>query len=135
MIRIQGIKHEFIKFPVGEPHVKLDLRVGQIPEAVVTFKFERSEEIVELLLICDALKRADKLLYRLEMDYVPFGRQDRVAVEGEAFSLKVFCDLINGLGFEKVSILDPHSDVTTALINNVEVMPQEDIFLKTYEEV
>ncbi len=41
-------------------------------------------------------------------------------VGGEPFSLKVFADLINSQNYEKVHILEPHSDVAGALINNLE---------------
>ena len=43
---------------------------------------------------------------------------------GDAFSLKPVCKLINSLNFDSVSILDPHSDVTPALLDRCRVVPQ-----------
>ena len=51
-------------------------------------------------------------------------------VKGESFSLKVFANMVNALGFNKVVTLDPHSDVTPALIDNVKVISQSDIIHK-----
>lgn len=39
---------------------------------------------------------------------------------GYMLSLKHVCSLINSLGFQKVRIMEAHSDVTTALLDNVE---------------
>ena len=84
----------------------------------VTFTFTKNEDIIELLLFADAAKRQGHRLRTLTMPYVPFSRQDRCNNPGEAFSLKVFCDLINNLNFNSVEIQDPHSDVIPALLNN-----------------
>jgi ribose-phosphate pyrophosphokinase len=43
---------------------------------------------------------------------------------GDSLSIKVFADLINALKFASVTIWDPHSDVTTAILDNVVVIDQ-----------
>lgn len=53
---------------------------------------------------------------------MPFARQDRVCNYGEAFSLKVVADMINSANFSKVVVLDPHSDMVEALINNCQAL-------------
>lgn len=130
MTIIKGIKIETLTFPTGEVNVKLskDPWWPPHPFVEVEFIFEGSDSIMELLLACDALKRRGYSLRHLKMDYVPFSRQDRVMTDGEALSLRVFCDMINDLGFEGVSIMDPHSDVTPALLNNCFVEEQHEIF-------
>lgn len=51
---------------------------------------------------------------------------DRVKNDDEVFTLKYFCDFINWLGFSSVYVLDAHSDVSTALLNNcVKENPKE----------
>ena len=120
------VPYKKFTFPVGEMQVNLE-PVGleeSYPFVEVTFNFERTEEIFELMLLCDALKRARKTLETLTLPYVPFSRQDRVNHEGESFSLKVFADVINSLGFLEVVITDPHSDVSPALIHNCKVHEQ-----------
>jgi len=62
--------------------------------------------------------------------YVPYGRQDRVAigVEGnEAHALKEFARIINAMEWSSVSVYDPHSDVTAALIDRVQVIERVDL--------
>ena len=120
-----NLSHSTFKFPVGEMQVSVgDLAMTGVN---INFTFEKNEDIIELLLFCDAAKRQGYKLSRLTIPYVPFSRQDRCNNPGEAFSLKVFCDLINGLQFDTVIIQDPHSDVTPALLNNCIVMNQWDL--------
>jgi ribose-phosphate pyrophosphokinase len=127
LITTQGFAYKKIQFPCGEPHVRItDTSPNRL--CSVTLDFERADEIVELLLVADALRRHGLRLRELVIPYVPFGRQDRVAAHGDCFSLKVFADLINGLRLDRVVVTDPHSDVTTALINNCEVIGQDQVF-------
>lgn len=47
-------------------------------------------------------------------------RSDRRFSEFQSFDLKLITDIINECGFGRIEILDPHSDVTLALIENSE---------------
>lgn len=69
------------------------------------------------------------------MPYVPNGRMDRTKSDCEVFTLKYFCDFINFLGFDRVSVFDPHSDVTPALIRNVEVITPNKIIDDVLNEI
>ena len=133
MIQGIGFEHTKFSFPCGELHVKL-----KNPErgrrVSLHFNFEKNEDLIELLLVCDALKQVGMILEGIAMPYVPFGRQDRAAVAGESFSLKVFADLINSCEAKVVEIIDPHSDVTTALINNCRVVTQDRVFARYFED-
>jgi ribose-phosphate pyrophosphokinase len=54
--------------------------------------------------------------------------------KGNSFPLKVFADIINSCNFEGVEVLDPHSDVSAALINNISITKQAEILsLKRHE--
>lgn len=59
------------------------------------------------------------LLINLCMPYIPHARQDR-NVSNRLFTLKYFAELINLMKFNRVFVLDPHSDVSMALIDRVE---------------
>lgn len=51
----------------------------------------------------------------LILKYIPYSRMDR-KISPFVFSLKYFCDFINDLNFNKVIVLDAHSNVSTALL-------------------
>lgn len=131
MIKGIGFKYEKFNFPCGELQVNVHSFVPFSP-VNIEFQYEKNEEIIELLLLCDALKRNNLFLSQLVLPYVPYGRQDRVNRPGEALSIKVFTELLNLCDAEEVLISDPHSDVTPALINNCRIQSQEEIFAKLF---
>jgi ribose-phosphate pyrophosphokinase len=124
-------KLEFKKFPGGELHIT-DSWVKQINtsvEPLIICRICNSDDLMKLCLFTDAYKRVfGKVFSHLVVPYLPYARQDRVANIGEALSIKVICNIINSLNINKITILDPHSDVCTALLDNVHVVPQWDIF-------
>jgi len=91
----------------------------------ITWHYESDAELFTV--ICLRKHFANKEMI-LEMPYCPHARMDRVKNNNEFFTLKHFADVINSLDFSEVKIYDPHSNVCTALINNVKVIP-------TYNEV
>lgn len=52
-------------------------------------------------------------------------------VAGDSFALKVFANQLNTLNFDKIFILDPHSDAAAAAINNCVAIPQETCLLQS----
>lgn len=125
MIKINGEIVEVNKFPDGTPRINLD--IANIEERkynsyfyiFVEWFYESNDELFYLLLIKKHLeKHFMNMRYFLFMPYVPNGRMDRTKHDDEVFTLKYFCDFINSLNFTTVYVLDAHSDVSTALLNN-----------------
>lgn len=124
-----GNTYEAFSFPAGERHVRANLREGLVH---VNFKFDGSDSIIDLLLFADCVKRSRvATLGVLIITYMPFGRQDRDATGNDSLSLKVFCDLVNGMNFMRVIVYDAHSPVTLALLNNCYEIPQHESLEKT----
>ena len=71
----------------------------------------------------------DDMEIYLYMPYIPNARMDRVKSSDEVFTLKWFAKFINELRFKQVVVLDPHSNVSAALIDNVRII-QPDKFIK-----
>jgi ribose-phosphate pyrophosphokinase len=114
-------KHFF--FGGGEQHIQLNAdRLHAAEFVTITLPFMQDSEIIKLALIVDALRREGCMSMCLKIPYFPAARQDRVCNVGEPLSVKVYADLINAMKFDRVVVFDPHSDVTPALINNVEVV-------------
>ncbi len=107
-------------FSGGEVHVKLK---GIDDDVIITTRLNSSDNIMKLLLTVDALKRSGTSSINAFIPYLPYARQDRVMVEGEPLSVKVMCDLLNGCGFKKIFLFDVHSEVSLALLNNCQLIP------------
>ncbi|QVW08076.1 hypothetical protein 2019MatB_1115 [Vibrio phage ICP1] len=85
---------------------------------------DATRDLIRLGLVKDTLSRMGVSDVKLTLGYFPQARADRVFEKGNPLPVKVFADILNSFGFSKVYIFDPHSDVTPALINNVEVISQ-----------
>lgn len=131
------IPYESFVFSGGEVSVKLKITPKVRHSLYTEVKFfcrpRNSADLFELAILKDAVLRERGAQCHLALPYVPYGRQDRVCDSGEAFSLKVFCSFLNNLAFDTVTIVDPHSEVTPALIENVKVISQFEIFQKWRE--
>lgn len=125
--------HKTFLYPSGELQVILEKPYAHTIEHTL-FEFTDNASIFELLFFVDAAKRSGHILNTLIMPYIPFSRQDRISKRGESFTLCVFADLINSLGYQKVVVTDPHSDVSSALLKNCVVVSQEKIWAPHFEE-
>ena len=115
------------KFPAGEVHFNLDTSLVVDNALHITTDLSNSDEIIQLMLFADAFRHKDKYL---ELLYTPYARQDRRTSHGEPFSLRAFAKMINSCGFKRVTVYDPHSDVTAALIDNIFVIKRVDLVIK-----
>jgi ribose-phosphate pyrophosphokinase len=125
---------EFGRFPCGERNI----RIGKLKvpaeflcdQVTISLDYEADHDLIDLLLVVDAIKRCPWINYTslvLLIGYMPYGRQDRVSNLGEAHSLKVVASLINSCSFDKVFVVDPHSDVTEAVLDNFAAVEMADI--------
>lgn len=105
-------------FPGGERHLRIiePDTVKYIRNVSVILKYQSSNDLVDLILLMDALNRlSPRLSIRLDCKYFPFARQDRVMEYGTALSAKVFADIVSKLGFWEIEVHDLHSDVVGGL--------------------
>jgi ribose-phosphate pyrophosphokinase len=121
------LQPQVLVFPGGESHVLLPVDlldgINHISSIRINALIKSADAFMQLLLLTDALRRAAPYSpIHLNMPYVPYARQDRVANPGEALSAKVFCGLINAQNYASVTITDPHSDVVPALLERVHVI-------------
>lgn len=128
------LDYKFFLFSGGEVSIKLDARnyrfFQESTEYNLFARLHNSNDIFALAMVKDALLRKKKLPIHVTIPYFPYARQDRVCDGGESLSLKVFADYINFLNFDSVTIVDPHSDTTPALLNNVKVVDRLTLFTK-----
>lgn len=95
---------------------------GKVDEHIdITWHYENDEEMITLMYITRHLQSNGAKDIDLIMPYIPNARMDRVKWHTDVFTLKYFADFINFLGFNSVTVLDPHSYVSEALINNIRI--------------
>jgi len=127
------IEYKLDKFSGGEIHIVLNNNIdySDIDKVIITHRVNSSDNLMEILHAKNALEMKGVTKFDLVMPYVPYARQDRVCNDGESFSLKVFATLINNQNFNKVYVLDSHSDVAPALIDRCINVPSEEYIYRS----
>lgn len=115
--------------PIDMPAIVSGLS-GRGMKATINWNYENNEELVVLIFITKHLRRIGFARIELVMPYIPNARQDRVKSNIDVFTLKYFAEIINYLNFDKVTVLDPHSSVSEALIDNLKIVTPYD-YIKT----
>lgn len=130
-----SLKFASFVFSGGEPHIKITEQPNSGETVMITNRIKSFNDLGLVLLAADALRRMGVENLELCIPYFPAARQDRLMVPGEPLSVKVMADLINGVGFNKVIIVDPHSEVTPALLNKVEVVSNHEFIQAALEKL
>lgn len=128
MIYVNGFEVVFHKFPNGESRLVSNLNVHGDKNSLisfykntVTFKYEDDSDITKLVLVTEQVMRV-KAPSELIITHMPYARMDR-SDNGEPLFLRTVANIINSLGFDVVKVIEPHSDVTTALLKDAYSLP------------
>ena len=119
MIKVNGKRVAYSHFPDGT--LRLSQELPKDEEVTITWMFENNEELLVLYFLNCHLKAQGGKQIILQMPYLPNARQDRVKHKEDVFTLKYFANIINAMNFCKVRVLDPHSYVSEALIDRLQV--------------
>lgn len=137
MIFIEGKEVDINRFPDGTLLLKEDivLNYSALDEITLTWLYDNNEELVSLIFLVKHIRDSGIRDINLKLPYIPNARQDRVKTDEDVFTLKYFADVINWLDFKSVEVLDPHSSVSEALINNINVLSPKKYILKTISSI
>lgn len=106
-------------FPDGTLLIKEEVQLDKPAEII--WHYENNEELIVLYFLTKHLRSKGITDISLKLPYIPNARQDRVKQGEDIFTLKYFSEMINDLSFSSVTVLDPHSYVSEALINHIYV--------------
>ena len=129
------IEFQSFIFSGGEPHIKIKPDFDVSETVTITHRINSFNDFGLLLLAVDALKRMDVKLINVFIPYFPAARQDRVMIAGEPLSVKVYADILNSLKLNKITVFDAHSEVTSALLDNCEVIPNHDFIAQVLKKI
>ncbi len=132
MIKLNGNEVNLSSFPDGTLLIK---QVVTSAKAEIEWYYENDKELVALIYLTKHLNSHGIAKIRLFMPYIPNARQDRVKCGEDVFTLKYFAQVINSLGFESVTVLDPHSTVSEALIDRIAINSPKENVLKVISAI
>lgn len=86
-----------------------------------------AQNLVELLIFIDALKRADAKTINCVIPYFGYARQDRIAQPGEPISAKMVADCLQVAGADRIITIDLHTPQIQGFfdlpVNTLSVIP------------
>ena len=103
-------KIEIRKFADGEFEVAYEESVRGAHVFIIQSTFPPAENLMELLFLIDAAKRASAYKIIAVIPYFGFARQDRKDKPRCSIGAKLVADLLNAAGVDRVMTLDLHAD-------------------------
>lgn len=118
------------RYPSGEPLVRwsdVDAGTTNAPISRLLVRQHNMDAFMTAMFMMDALAERGHAAPELVLPFVPGARQDRKNPEGDyLFTIKSIAGIINDRNFSRVTVVDPHSDVTPALIDRCRVVSAAD---------
>ena len=132
------INFKINRFPDGQQSVTLEMEITQVyltekhaGGVLISSRLNNFRDLELIICAVAALRNAGIQKIHLYTPYFMGARSDRRFTEGDANYLKqVICPIINAQKFESVTVLDPHSDVLEACLDNFKKVNNHDIVKK-----
>jgi ribose-phosphate pyrophosphokinase len=124
-----------------EHYIVIDYPDGQLNVEVLefkqsfTFRIESYKDLFILKSIVDVYNYNKMPIIDITIPCLFGQRSDRRFKDNESFGLKIITDFINDLNIPFVYILDTHSDVSLALINNSNKLKANEFINKTIADI
>lgn len=106
------------RFPSSEVYARPENSVRGCDVFLVQTCTEKvNEDLMEMFIIIDSLKRSFAEKIHIVMPYYGYARQDRVAIPREPISAKVVANLIQAAGADHLITMNVHSDQAQGFFN------------------
>jgi ribose-phosphate pyrophosphokinase len=124
------------RFSDGEISVAIEENARGVDAFAIQPTFSPSDNLMELLLICDAMKRASARRVTAVIPYFGYARQDRKDRPRVAISAKVVANLIAVSGVDRVLTMDLHSSQIQGFFDiPVDHLYAAPVLVKYYQEM
>jgi ribose-phosphate pyrophosphokinase len=97
------------QFPDGENYVRIPAQFhGKAVTVIHRCYPGQDRSLIQLLLILRTLKEGGASRVRAIVPYLPYARQDKLFLKGEALSSKIICNLLGKSGCDELITFDCH---------------------------
>lgn len=131
-----GIKYEIIHYPDSHSHVEITDHPGDI--VCLKCRLSSMNDVFLLLQTTDQLRRKNPGVHiHLYVSYLLCGRYDRPMHRDDSFDLRIITDMLKLQNYHSITVFEPHSDVTIALLEcGVEHPLDQELkkWLKAYQD-
>ncbi len=103
-------KFSINKFSDGEFQPYYDESVRGCTVFIIQSTFQPTDNLMELLLLIDAAKRASAYKVVAVIPYFGWARQDRKSIPRSAIGAKAVSDMLTAMGVDRIMTMDLHAD-------------------------
>ena len=117
-LRIRPGKIRLSRFACGEIYARVLENIrGQDCVIIQTCSPKVNEDLMELFIVIDAMRRASAKTITVVMPHFGYGRQDRKAAPREPISGRLVANLLETAGADRIVTMDLHSDQIQGYFN------------------
>ena len=99
------------KFSCGETYARIEESIrGRDVYILQTVGPNANDDLMELFIIMDALKRSSAKSIKVIMPHYGYARQDKKSAPREPISARLVADLMSAVGFDRLVTIDLHAD-------------------------
>lgn len=99
------------QFSCGETYAKIDESIRGYEVYVLQSIGERvNDELMELFVIMDALKRSSAAAIHVIIPHFGYARQDKKSMPREPITARLLADLLDAVGLDRLITMDLHAD-------------------------
>jgi ribose-phosphate pyrophosphokinase len=121
IVKYLGLKAGSIKlsrFSGGEIYTRINENIrGSSAVIIQTCTEKVNDDLMELFLIIDAMKRASAISVTAVIPHFGYARQDRKAASREPISARLVANLLETAGADRIVTMDLHSDQIQGFFN------------------
>ena len=109
---------KYSKFQCNETYVKIDETIrGMDTYIVQTASSSVNDDLMELFLIMDTLKRASAASVNIIMPHFAYARQDKKSSPREPITARLIADLLQAVKIDRLITMDLHADQIQGFFN------------------
>lgn len=119
-VKKSDIKYKLIKFSDSHTHVDFENinQVHTVTRVTIKTRLSSLDDVFILLQATQAIRSVrNSIDIDLVITYLICGRYDRPMHQGDSFDLKIITDLIDQQRYSTISVYEPHSAISTALLS------------------
>lgn len=136
-LQIEPGKIELSTFSCGEIYTRVLENIrGKHVYVVQTTTEDVNNDVMELLIAVDSIKRASALSTNVIIPYYPYSRQDKKSASREPISARLIADLLEAAGIDRIITMDLHADQIQGFFNvPFDHLTSLPLFVKYFQEI
>lgn len=136
-LQIEPGKIELSTFSCGELYTRVLENIrGKHVYVVQTTTGNVNNDVMELLIAVDSIRRASALSANVIVPYFPYSRQDKKSASREPISARLIVDLLEAAGIDRIITMDLHADQIPGFFKvPVDHLTGLPLFVKYFNEI